>query len=64
VDGGVSDFNPGFFEPAGLDASADPYGDPANLEPAGFDAASDPYGDPGADTGFDSFDGGDFGNDF
>lgn len=70
VDGGVTDYNGGDynpdFQPTGLDSSADPYGDPeAGLQDTGLDSSSDPYGDPGADAGgFDNTDfggGGDFG---
>lgn len=63
VDGGINDFNTGDIVPAGLDASADPYGDPADFQSAGLDASADPYGDPDDTGGFDSFDtGGDFGD--
>ena len=71
VDGGVSDYNSGDYQDAGLDSSADPYGDPeAGMQDAGMDSSADPYGDPGVDdggfvdTGFDGggdFGGGDFG---
>ncbi len=64
VDGGVTDYAGADFQEAGLDSSADPYGDPADggFQDAGYDASSDAYGDPGADAG--GFDGGDFGGDF
>lgn len=73
VGGGVSDYNPGDFQETGLDASADPYGDPGaggDFQETGLDASADPYGDPGAgsfdnaDLGGGDFGGGDFGGDF
>lgn len=57
VDGGVTDYAGADFQEAGMDASADSYGDPADggFQEAGYDASSDSYGDPGADAGdFDS----------
>lgn len=66
VDGGVTDYSGADFQETGLDASADPYGDPADggFQEAGLDSSADPYGDPGADAG--GFDGGGFdsGGDF
>jgi len=75
VDGGVSDFNPIDFQQGGggVDASADPYGDPGGgFQYAGFDtngqdfgqgdggldASADPYGDPGDAGDAGGFDGG------
>ncbi len=80
VDGGVSDYNQVDYSDGsgalGMDASADPYGDPADaggFQNAGYDtgqgdlgmdASADAYGDPADSGGFDGggFDGGgDFG---
>ncbi|BCM90113.1 hypothetical protein IAD21_01964 [Abditibacteriota bacterium] len=77
VDGGVSDFNPIDFQQGGggLDASADPYGDPGgDFQNAGFDTSGNDGGDfaqggGGLDASADpygdpadagGFDGGDF----
>lgn len=72
VDGGVTDFGESGFQETGLDASADPLGDPGAIQETGLDASADPYGDPAdsggfMDTGGNDFDfggGDDFGGDF
>jgi hypothetical protein len=47
VDGGVTDYAGADFQEAGMDASADSYGDPADggFQEAGMDASADSYGD-------------------
>lgn len=79
VGGGVTDYNPTDYNAAdfaqgggGLDASADPYGDPGDAgnvqdtsfdqNAGGYDASADSYGDPADSGSFDSggFDSGGF----